>query len=556
MRNGLCAGFSLAVMGMGMGMMQGPAAPAARPRMNAIAATSLGAASEWDQKIGALSVRGDLRVRVTMDDTMIGGRTHTRFEQLHRGVLVWGAEVVRQSDNAGTLTAFGNLYEGIEIETRPTLSAVAGRRALESAHPGGRLFPDEVELIVLPIAEADAMSYALVYRGQILAGTDVRAVFVDAHTGAVRLDYSDRHSQSVVGKGTGVLGDAKKMSVTGSGTNFQAQDALRPPALQTLDMKGDPLRIDNILVTGYPNTIRATDYAADADNDWTDGGVVDAHVYTGYTYDYYFKRFNRRGLNNADTPVRSFVNLVRREDLQRNRTIYGDDILDYYINAFYLHPGVMVYGVGLPANVTAGGQQYNNFAGALDIVAHELTHGVTRFTSNLIYRNESGALNEAFSDIMGTGTEFFFETPGSGQRQADYLNGEDIARGTPAFPLNGVRSMQNPGLFGDPDHYSIRFTGTGDNGGVHINSGIANHAFYLAIEGGTHRLGGRVTGVGALNREQIERVFYRAFTAFLGPSSNFAAARAATIQAARELYPTNAAVEAAITQAWNAVGVN
>ena len=116
--------------------------------------------------------------------------------------------------------------------------------------------------------------------------------------------------------------------------------------------------------------------------------------------------------------------------------------------------------------------------------------------------------------------------------------------------------MQNPGSFGDPDHYSARFTGTADNGGVHINSGIANHAFYLAIEGGTHRLGGRVTGVGAANREQIERVFYRAFTAFLGPSSNFAAARAATLQAARELYPTNPAVEAAMTQAWNAVGVN
>jgi Zn-dependent metalloprotease len=91
---------------------------------------------------------------------------------------------------------------------------------------------------------------------------------------------------------------------------------------------------------------------------------------------------------------------------------------------------------------------------------------------------------------------------------------------------------------------------------VHINSSIANHAFYLAIEGGTHRLGGRVTGVGAANREQIERVFYLGFTSYLVPNSNFAAARAATIRAAQELYPTNAAVAAAVTQAWTAVGVN
>ena len=97
-----------------MGMMQGPAtAPGAPPRMSAIAATSLGAVNEWDQKIGALQARGDLRARAAMDDTMIPGRTHTRFEQLHGGVPVWGAEVVRQADAAGTLTAFGNLYEGI-----------------------------------------------------------------------------------------------------------------------------------------------------------------------------------------------------------------------------------------------------------------------------------------------------------------------------------------------------------------------------------------------------------------------------------------------------------
>jgi thermolysin len=151
--------------------------------------------------------------------------------------------------------------------------------------------------------------------------------------------------------------------------------------------------------------------------------------------------------------------------------------------------------------------------------------------------------------------EFYFQTPGSASLQADYLIGEDVITAQ-AFPLSGLRSMQNPTLFGDPDHYSVRYTGPLDGGGVHSNSGIPNHAFYLAIEGGTHRLGGRVTGVGGANREQIERVFYRAFASFLGPSSNFSAARAATIQAARELYPSNAAVEAAVTQAWTAVGVN
>ena len=540
---------------VGMGMMEGPA-PDAPPRRNAVAATSEVASKEWDRRIAALSARGDLRVLSAREDTMLAGRTHTRYAQLYKGVPVWGGELVRQEDTAGTLTVFGNLYEGIDIEPRPTLSEAAARRTLEAVHEGGRLFPAEVDLVVLPLgAETGAITFVLAWRGQILTGTDARAVFVDAHSGAVRLDYTDRDTQTAVGKGTGVLGDPKKMSVTGTGATFQAQDALRPPILQTLDMKGDPLRIESILIPAFPNSIRSTDYAADSDNDWTDGGVVDAHVYTGYTYDYYFKRFGRRGLNDANTPVRSFVNLVKREDLARNLALYGDDILDYYVNAFYLHPGVMVYGVGLPTNLTLGGQRWNNFAGALDVVGHELTHGVTAFTSRLIYQGESGALNEAFSDIMGTSIEFYFQPPGNGSMQADYLEGEDIATAA-SFPLNGIRSMQNPTAYGDPDHYSVRYTGTQDNGGVHINSGIANNAYYLAIEGGTHRLGARVIGVGAANREQIEKVFYRAFTAFLVPSSNFAAARAATIRAASELYPSNPAVAAALAQAWTAVGVN
>jgi thermolysin len=117
--------------------------------------------------------------------------------------------------------------------------------------------------------------------------------------------------------------------------------------------------------------------------------------------------------------------------------------------------------------------------------------------------------------------------------------------------------MVNPLAYGDPDHYSLRFIGTADNGGVHFNSSIANHAFYLAIQGGTNftsRL--TVQGVGAANREQIEKAFYRAFVFMLPASATFATARSATIQAARDLYPANAAVATAITQAWTAVGVN
>jgi thermolysin len=141
--------------------------------------------------------------------------------------------------------------------------------------------------------------------------------------------------------------------------------------------------------------------------------------------------------------------------------------------------------------------------------------------------------------------------------KADYLMGEDISTAAVPGALNGDRSMENPGLYGDPDHYSRRNTGTADNGGVHTNSGIANQAFYLAIEGGTNRTSGiRVQGVGGSNREQIEKVYDRAFALLMPSNANFSLARAITLQAAQDLYGVNSPPYNAVRDAWTAVGVN
>ena len=288
--------------------------------------------------------------------------------------------------------------------------------------------------------------------------------------------------------------------------------------------------------------------AVDADNDWTDAAAVDAHAYAGFTYDYFFKRYGRLGLDNQNLRIISLVHPVHRQDVtSQSPFIIGL----FYLNAAYFGDGVMVYGEGLPPGFTAGGQVWDYVSGALDVVAHELTHGVTDYSSGLIYENESGALNESFSDMMGTSIEFFFQPAGNGDLRADYLCGEDVVR------PGGLRSMENPQAYGDPDHYSRRFLGTADNGGVHINSGIANQAFYLAIEGGTNRTYGlAVQGVGAANRDQIEKVFYRAFTQMLPRNATFALARAATIQAAIDLFGANSNAGRAVTEAWTAVGVN
>jgi bacillolysin len=475
-------------------------------------------------------------------DPLLAHRRHERLRQLHRGVPVWGADLTRQMEDGRLISLFGEIHDRIGIETTPRVSADAAKTIVEGL--AGAETGRTPELVVVPL---DAGGYRLAWSLHVL-NAEMRRMryFVDALTGELIFSLDQTTTQSAVGTGLGVNGDRKKVSAESVTGGFQTNDRLRPPALRTFDMRGDPLPVVQFLNGQRP--LFTTDIARDSDNDWQDGPVVDAHVHAGLTYDYYFKVHGRRGLNNADSRILSVVHPVRRENILQ----YTPSIQNaFFLNAGYYGEGVMVYGVGIPAHLRLGGQWVDHLAGALDIVAHELTHGVTEFSSDLIYRNESGALNESFSDMMGAAAEFAYQPRGTGRGQADYLIGED------AFIPGGLRSMSNPGAHGDPDHYSLRYTGTLDNGGVHINSGIPNQVFYLAIEGGTNATSGlSVQGVGFANREQIEKAMYRAFVFMLPANATFATARAATIQAARDLHGAGSPAERAIAQAWTAVGVD
>jgi thermolysin len=514
-------------------------------RLRQIAAVTPADLRTWDSQVDRMIRSRELEMRLEREDTLMPGRRHTRYRQTVNGVPIYGADVARQTDEKGlTVSIFGDLYEGVNVATTPALSGDRVRELI-TARTGVDLGADrDPPLMILP---REGGTFMLVYTARVATPEDITLYFIDAQTGAIVDQRSDAKRQvSSVGVGTGVLGERKKVSSSSQGGTFVGSDRLRPPALETYDMRGNLNRLLNIL-NGF--TIPgASDFASDSDNDWTDGANVDAHVYTGYTYDYYFKRFGRRGLDDNNIRIRSFTHPVNRDDAL---TVSIPVLGTFFVNAFYAGNGIMVYGEGLPPNLTLGGQRWNYLAGSLDVVAHELTHGVTDYSSDLIYANESGALNEAFSDIMGVSAVFFYQQPGSGAGTADYIIGNDVI--TPG----GLRSMADPLSYGDPDNYRIRFTGSQDNGGVHINSGIASHAFYLAIEGGTNRTSGlSVQGIGAANREQMEKVFYRAFTQLLPANARFATARAATLQAAQDLYPGNSAIANALTQAWTAVGVN
>jgi bacillolysin len=509
----------------------------------------------WDAYVIQRERSGELRRRTAERDPAMPGRTVERLDQFHRGVRIWGSEIVRDLDGTQARAIFGVLAPDLNLAVDPALSADEVRPALLRDAGNDATLLTEPELLIV---STDDGEYRLAYMAVASGTSGINRVFVSAQTGAELLRYSELQTQAAVGSGRGVLGDTKKLSVLGQAGTFTADDQHRPPILRTFDMRGSLNRAITVLNGG---TLFVSDLASDSDNNWSDVANVDAHVHIGWTYDFFFKRFGRRGLDNNDRPIAILTNTVTQ---QGALTAPADVFFQFVVNAFWCGAcgpggiGLLTFGNGMPPNffLTSTGNNYTYFSGALDIAAHELAHGVTDSSSRLIYRNESGALNEAFSDVMGTSVEHFFHPSGTGKGRADYLLGEDISTALRPGSRDGDRSLENPTLYGQPDHYSRRYLGLEDNGGVHINSGIANHAFFLAIEGGVHRTSGQtVQGVGAANREQIEKVFYRAFVFLLPSNATFATARAATIQAARDLYGAGSNPERAVTQAWTAVGV-
>jgi len=504
---------------------------------------------DWDVRVNQLARTGDLQVRDEHQDTLLPARRHERLRQVYHGVPVWGGDVARQSERGVTVSIFGSLYDGVAVDTDPRLLPEEARdiiSRLSGVDMGTRL----PQPLILPLPGG---GYALTYRDQAISVNEASVYFIDAMDGSLRLKYNLFENQSAVVTGMGVLSDSKKVSVRSTAGTFMADDQLRPPALQTYDMRGSINAALNAL-NGF-TSLTPANLAQDPSTTWLDGANVDAHAYEGFTYDFFFKRFGRQGLDNHNTRLIGMTHTVRPQDIF---TAPSSILGLFYINAFYCPDcgrdglGMMVFGEGGgPATFISGSVRFTvrNFAGSLDVVAHELTHGVTAFSSNLLSLNEAGALNEAFSDMMGTSVEFSVKPAA-----ANYMMGENL---TSVVVAGFQRSLADPLSLGTPDNYAIRLLDAADNGEVHANSTIPSHAFYLAIEGGTNRTSKlAVTGVGAANREQIEKIFYRGFTQLLPSNATFATARAATIQAARDLYGVGSAPERAVIQAWTAVGVN
>jgi Zn-dependent metalloprotease len=245
----------------------------------------------------------------------------------------------------------------------------------------------------------------------------------------------------------------------------------------------------------------------------------------GATYDCYSVLYGRDSFDNAGAKLISSVH-------------YSNN----YVNAFW-NGTQMVYGDG--DNINS-----RSLAISMDVTAHELTHAVTERTSNLIYSGESGGLNEAMSDIFGNTCEWFRDNAGNVNGPTspnNFLVGEEIWLASPA-----LRFMADPAA----DGVSLDFYTSGaGNVDVHYSSGIANLAFYLLSQGGSHPRGKSTTVVTGIGIRDAGAIFYRANTVYLMPSSSFADARVATVRAATDLFGAASSQVAQTNNAWTAVGV-
>jgi Zn-dependent metalloprotease len=463
--------------------------------------------------------------RVFEDDLLM---THTHVQQLHEGVPVFGAEaIVHLNADGSVFETTDKLAKFVRVSTQPSLSQEEAIKTAINEYGCDSCLTAEpaADLWVLRAKGRDELVYRVQLRREDGSlETALPVYFVDAHTGEIAWSYNNLQTASGVSLYSGTVSINTYFS--SSAATYYMEDLSR--RVGTFDNR---------------NTTTSTYRFADSNDIWdstSQRAGVDAHYGAEKFYDYFLNVHGRRGIDGSGGPG-YYTAADGVTPLISSKVHYGVN----YNNAFW-NGSFMTYGDG-------DGFQFSPLV-TLDICGHEMQHGITERTAGLTYSGESGALNESWSDVFGALLERYVK----GQSTNTWRIGEQSY--TPGTAGDALRYMDNPHAASnsgftaddDPDHYSERYTGTADDGGVHINSGIANKAFYLLAVGGTHHRGGSMTGIGA---DAAAKIWYRAITSYMTSSTNFRGARTATLNAAAALYGSGSANYNAVAQAWSLCGV-
>ncbi len=488
------------------------------------------------------------------------GKRHLRMQQQYQGVDVYGSEIIVHA-NQQAVDGLNGRYIATPhtLSTTPTITNTDAIQAALGQFVSITSFNEEqkqllsyqgpeAKLVILPGWETETKQAQLAW--QVLARPnmlDYWEVMIDAQNGELirktnltcsfapemyvpgdEVHHHHHHHNSMMartagpwrtksgtqGSGVDLNGVNQPLQIWQASDGFGMIDASKdmftsPAGTSIKDLSGIIITYD-ALSKPKPESVSIV---FSENSTFTDAAAVSAHYNASVAYDYFRQKHGRSAIDGSGGNIQSVVNYVEDDGS-------GMD------NAFW-NGTFMVYGNG---NVG-----FTPLAGGLDVGGHEMTHGVINATANLVYRNQSGAINEHIADVFGMLIE-----------AEDFRLAEDVVR-PEVFPSGAMRDMENPHNGGtslrdrgwQPDHISEIYTGEEDNGGVHINSGIPNRAFFLIAS--------------EIGRDQAGELYYHALTNYLTASSEFVDLRRALLNSANDLFGS---VESqAVAAAFDAVGI-
>ncbi|MCO6460776.1 MAG: M4 family metallopeptidase [Saprospiraceae bacterium] len=497
--------------------------------------------------------------KIASDDA---ATSHIKMQQEYKGIEVWNAEVmIHLRDGIPYLFNGRYIPTPSYVNTLPDITLNQAMEIVKKLYPIPDYSSQQLSLIGNNPLSGRLVIYTQIdknEKGQLAYLIDIHptliskiTLFVDAHNGKVideiksycALDY--RHSDT--NTSCTHLSDFINNTQVSQTTNFSPLDG--PATATALDLNNVSRQIHTYQLNGnyflldasrqmfaggnLPDDPKGAIWTIDAqggspennnfnlvqltssNNSWNNKKAVSAHYNGGVAYEYFKNTFNRNSINGSGGTIISIIN-VNNSD--------GSNMDNAFWNGY-----AMFYG--------NGNQAFKPLAGALDVAGHEMSHGVIQATANLTYQGESGAMNESFADVFGALID-----------RDDYKIGEDVVL-PGVFAGGALRDMSNPHNGGSslndqgwqPNHMNEKYTGSQDNGGVHINSGILNFAFYKIAS--------------KLGKDDAEKLYYAALTKYLTKSSQFIDCRNAVIQAAKDKYGANSPNIAQIENSFSEVGI-
>jgi bacillolysin len=476
------------------------------------------------------------------------GYFHEKYFQYFKGIKIEYSDIRIHYKNKKMVSANGNYVKSLNIGIAHKISSEkAIKNAIEfvnaekyiweipeeklwlknlSINKDSSFYPQPELVICKNYLNLNNDTFCLAYKLNIYAIIPLSRdyIYVDANTGDII------NIEPIIKKFNGIANtrysDTRTISTELNLSNYRLRDYSRGEGIKTYNMNSSIYYSSATDFTDNDNNWTSTEY----DNSVKDNGALDAHWGAMMTYDYFF---NIHGRNSYDDNGAALINYVH----------YGINYEDAFWNGYS-----MTYGDG-----------YTNFdiLTSLDIVAHEVAHGVCSYTANLAYSKESGAINEGISDIWAACVKNY-----ATNNKPIWLYGTEI-------DLRGghvaIRSLSNPNSESQPDTYGGLYwfnpigctpSQSNDYCGVHRNSGVMNYWFYLLSTGGsgTNDIGNafNVTGISI---DDAANILYRAESIYMTTSSTFSDTRASTIQSAIDLYGENSQQVISVISSWFAVGV-